>query len=101
MPLCRVSIDRKKKKGACLRVSVHKCRDAISRVCLRVVRSAYEQKRAGAGVAKRPCPGTPLSPMQQHYSPKPAAAGRPDAGYMNPAAASQPLPSNTYPLNAR
>uniref|UniRef100_A0A3Q2Y902 ETS variant transcription factor 4 n=1 Tax=Hippocampus comes TaxID=109280 RepID=A0A3Q2Y902_HIPCM len=60
---------------------------------------AYEQKRAGAGVAKRPCPGTPLSPMQQHYSPKPAAAGRPDAGYMNPAAASQPLPSNTYPLN--
>ncbi|XP_077358001.1 ETS translocation variant 4 isoform X2 [Festucalex cinctus] len=63
--------------------------------------SAYEQKRASAGGAKRSCPGTPMSPMQQHYSPKPATASRPDAGYMNPAAASQPLPSNAYPLNAR
>uniref|UniRef100_A0AAQ4P2L4 ETS variant transcription factor 4 n=1 Tax=Gasterosteus aculeatus aculeatus TaxID=481459 RepID=A0AAQ4P2L4_GASAC len=61
--------------------------------------SAYEQKRA-AGGAKSSCPGTPMSPMQQHYSPKPATAGRPDAGYMNPAAASQPLPSNSYPINA-
>ncbi|TKS89431.1 ETS translocation variant 4 [Collichthys lucidus] len=60
--------------------------------------SAYEQKRA-AGGAKSSCPGTPMSPMQQHYSPKPATAGRPDAGYMNPAAASQPLPSNSYPIN--
>ncbi|XP_061561805.1 ETS translocation variant 4 isoform X2 [Phycodurus eques] len=63
--------------------------------------SAYEQKRAAAGATKRSCPGNPMSPMQQHYSPKPAATGRPDAGYMNPAAASQPLPSNAYPLNAR
>lgn len=63
--------------------------------------SAYEQKRAAAGGAKSSCPGTPMSPMQQHYSPKPAAAGRPDAGYMNPTAASQPLPSNSYPINAR
>lgn len=62
--------------------------------------SAYDQKRA-AGGAKSSCPGTPMSPMQQHYSPKPATAGRPDAGYMNPAAASQPLPSNSYPINAR
>ncbi|KAF3853910.1 hypothetical protein F7725_014598 [Dissostichus mawsoni] len=61
--------------------------------------SAYDQKRA-AGGAKSSCPGTPMSPMQQHYSPKPATAGRPDAGYMNPAAASQPLPSNSYPINA-
>ncbi|XP_013888273.1 ETS translocation variant 4 [Austrofundulus limnaeus] len=61
--------------------------------------SAYEQKRA-AGGAKSSCPGTPMSPMQQHYSPKPAAAGRPDAGYLNPAATSQPLPSNTYHINA-
>uniref|UniRef100_A0A3Q3L6T5 ETS variant transcription factor 4 n=1 Tax=Mastacembelus armatus TaxID=205130 RepID=A0A3Q3L6T5_9TELE len=60
--------------------------------------SAYEQKRA-AGGAKSSCPGTPMSPMQQHYSPKPATAGRPDAGYMNPAATSQPLPSNSYPIN--
>nr|XP_057921788.1 ETS translocation variant 4 [Doryrhamphus excisus]XP_057921789.1 ETS translocation variant 4 [Doryrhamphus excisus]XP_057921790.1 ETS translocation variant 4 [Doryrhamphus excisus]XP_057921791.1 ETS translocation variant 4 [Doryrhamphus excisus]XP_057921792.1 ETS translocation variant 4 [Doryrhamphus excisus]XP_057921793.1 ETS translocation variant 4 [Doryrhamphus excisus]XP_057921794.1 ETS translocation variant 4 [Doryrhamphus excisus] len=62
--------------------------------------SAYEQKRT-AGGTKSSCPGTPMSPMQQHYSPKPAAAGRPDAGYMNPAAASQPLPSNAFPLNGR
>lgn len=62
--------------------------------------SAYEQKRA-AGGAKSSCPGTPMSPMQQHYSPKPATAGRPDAGYMNPAATSQPLPSNSYPINTR
>uniref|UniRef100_A0A3Q2ZUS3 ETS variant transcription factor 4 n=1 Tax=Kryptolebias marmoratus TaxID=37003 RepID=A0A3Q2ZUS3_KRYMA len=61
--------------------------------------SAYEQKRA-AGGAKSSCPGTPMSPMQQHYSPKPAAAGRPDAGYLNPAATSQPLPSNSYHINA-
>ncbi|KAK5851180.1 hypothetical protein PBY51_001995 [Eleginops maclovinus] len=61
--------------------------------------SAYAQKRA-AGGAKSSCPGTPMSPMQQHYSPKPATAGRPDAGYMNPAATSQPLPSNSYPINA-
>ncbi|XP_028991343.1 ETS translocation variant 4 isoform X1 [Betta splendens] len=61
--------------------------------------SAYEQKRA-AGGAKSSCPGTPMSPMQQHYSPKPAAAGRADAGYMNPTATSQPLPSNSYPMNA-
>uniref|UniRef100_A0A3P9BJ35 ETS variant transcription factor 4 n=2 Tax=Haplochromini TaxID=319058 RepID=A0A3P9BJ35_9CICH len=61
--------------------------------------SAYEQKRA-AGGAKSSCPGTPVSPMQQHYSPKPATAGRPDAGYMNPGATSQPLPSNSYPMNA-
>uniref|UniRef100_A0A3Q1J6S2 ETS domain-containing protein n=1 Tax=Anabas testudineus TaxID=64144 RepID=A0A3Q1J6S2_ANATE len=60
--------------------------------------SAYEQKKA-AGGAKSSCPGTPMSPMQQHYSPKPAAVGRPDAGYMNPAATSQPLPSNSYPIN--
>uniref|UniRef100_A0A8C6WTT4 ETS variant transcription factor 4 n=1 Tax=Neogobius melanostomus TaxID=47308 RepID=A0A8C6WTT4_9GOBI len=60
--------------------------------------SAYEQKRAAAG-AKSSCPGTPMSPMQQHYSPKPTAAGRPDAGYMNHAPASQPLPSNSYHLN--
>uniref|UniRef100_A0A3B3YDR0 ETS domain-containing protein n=1 Tax=Poecilia mexicana TaxID=48701 RepID=A0A3B3YDR0_9TELE len=60
--------------------------------------SAYEQKRA-AGGAKSSCPGTPMSPMQQHYSPKPAAAGRPDAGYLNPAATSQPLPSNNYHIN--
>uniref|UniRef100_A0A673B1G4 ETS domain-containing protein n=1 Tax=Sphaeramia orbicularis TaxID=375764 RepID=A0A673B1G4_9TELE len=60
--------------------------------------SAYEQKRA-AGGAKGSCPGTPMSPMQQHYSPKPAVAGRSDAGYMNPAATSQPLPSNNYPIN--
>uniref|UniRef100_UPI003AAEA73E ETS translocation variant 4 isoform X4 n=1 Tax=Centroberyx gerrardi TaxID=166262 RepID=UPI003AAEA73E len=60
--------------------------------------SAYEQKRA-AGGAKSSCPGTPMSPMQQHYSPKPAVAGRPDAGYMNPAATSQPLPSHNYPIN--
>uniref|UniRef100_A0A8C7YVA9 ETS variant transcription factor 4 n=1 Tax=Oryzias sinensis TaxID=183150 RepID=A0A8C7YVA9_9TELE len=60
--------------------------------------SAYEQKRA-AGGAKSSCPGTPISPMQQHYSPKPAAAGRPDAGYLNPAATSQPLPSNNYQIN--
>uniref|UniRef100_A0A8C5NCW4 ETS domain-containing protein n=2 Tax=Gouania willdenowi TaxID=441366 RepID=A0A8C5NCW4_GOUWI len=54
--------------------------------------SAYEQKRA----AKGSCPGTPMSPLQpQHYSPKSASAGRPDAAYMNPP--SQPLPSNTYP----
>uniref|UniRef100_A0A087YI70 ETS variant transcription factor 4 n=1 Tax=Poecilia formosa TaxID=48698 RepID=A0A087YI70_POEFO len=62
--------------------------------------SAYEQKRA-AGGAKSSCPGTPMSPMQQHYSPKPAAAGRPDAGYLNPAATSQPLPSNNYHINNR
>lgn len=62
--------------------------------------SAYEQKRAGGG-AKSSCPGTPMSPMQQHYSPKPATAGRPDAGFMNPTASSQPLPSNSYPINAR
>uniref|UniRef100_A0A3B5LAQ5 ETS variant transcription factor 4 n=1 Tax=Xiphophorus couchianus TaxID=32473 RepID=A0A3B5LAQ5_9TELE len=60
--------------------------------------AAYEQKRA-AGGAKSSCPGTPMSPMQQHYSPKPAAAGRPDAGYLNPAATSQPLPSNNYHIN--
>lgn len=62
--------------------------------------SAYEQKRA-AGGAKSSCPGTPMSPMQQHYSPKASTAGRPDAGYMNPTAASQPLPSNSFPINAR
>lgn len=62
--------------------------------------SAYEQKRA-AGGAKSSCPGTPMSPMQQHYSPKPAAAGRADTSYMNPAATSQPLASNSYPINAR
>lgn len=42
-----------------------------------------------------------MSPMQQHYSPKAATAGRPDAGYMNPTAASQPLPSNSFPINTR
>lgn len=63
--------------------------------------SAYEQKR-GAGGAESSCPGTPMSPMQQqHYSPKAAAAGRPDAGYMNPTATSQPLPSNSFPINTR
>ncbi|XP_061912906.1 ETS translocation variant 4 isoform X3 [Entelurus aequoreus] len=52
--------------------------------------SAYEQKRA-AGGAK----GCQMSPMQQqHYSPKGVGGG-----YMT--SASQPLPSNTYPLNAR
>uniref|UniRef100_A0A8C6P5Z1 ETS variant transcription factor 4 n=1 Tax=Nothobranchius furzeri TaxID=105023 RepID=A0A8C6P5Z1_NOTFU len=60
--------------------------------------SAYEQKRA-AGGAKSSCPGPPMSPMQQHYSPNPAAAGRPDAGYLNPAATSQPFPSNSYHIN--
>lgn len=40
-----------------------------------------------------------MSPMQQHYSPKPATAGRPDAGYMNSTATSQPLPSNSFPIN--
>ncbi|XP_057683033.1 ETS translocation variant 4 isoform X1 [Corythoichthys intestinalis] len=60
--------------------------------------SAYEQKRAIPGGAKRSCPSTPMSPMQQHYSPKPAAAaGRPDPGYMNAAAASQPLATNAFP----
>lgn len=68
--------------------------------CVIWLHSAYEQKRA-AGGAKSSCPGTPVSPMQQHYSPKPATAGRPDAGYMNPGATSQPLPSNSYPMNAR
>lgn len=42
-----------------------------------------------------------MSPMQQHYSPKTAVAGRPDAGYMNPTATSQPLPSNSFPINTR
>uniref|UniRef100_A0A3B4B220 ETS domain-containing protein n=1 Tax=Periophthalmus magnuspinnatus TaxID=409849 RepID=A0A3B4B220_9GOBI len=69
--------------------------------------SAYEQKRAAAG-AKSSCPGTPMSPLtpqqqqQQHYSPKATAAtGRPDAGYINHAPATQPLPSNSYHLNPR
>lgn len=61
--------------------------------------SAYEQKKAAAGGAKSSCPGAPMSPMQQHYSPKPTTAGRPDAGYMNPTTTSQPLPSNSYPIN--
>lgn len=81
------------------------CMDVCVCVCFLAL-SAYEQKRA-AGGAKSSCPGTPMSPMQQHYSPKPATAtatataGRPDAGYMNPAATSQPLPSNSYPINTR
>ncbi|XP_038846268.1 ETS translocation variant 4-like isoform X1 [Salvelinus namaycush] len=66
--------------------------------------SAYEPKRA-AGPNKSSCPqGTPMSPMQHHYSPKPAggAGGRPDntAYNMNSPAASQPLPNhNNYLMN--
>lgn len=71
-----------------------------------VFSSAYEPKRA-AGPNKSSCPqGTPMSPMQHHYSPKPAgsAGGRPDntAYNMNSPAASQPLPNhNNYPMNPR
>lgn len=79
--------------------SIALCNKHAECVCV-CIYSAYEQKRA-AGGAKSSCPGTPMSPMQQHYSPKPATAGRPDAGYMNPTATSQPLPSNTYPINTR
>ncbi|XP_035590852.1 ETS translocation variant 4-like isoform X1 [Oncorhynchus keta] len=66
--------------------------------------SAYEQKRA-PGPNKSSCTqGTPMSPMQHHYSPKQVggAGGRPDnmAYNMNHPAASQPLPShNNYPMN--
>ncbi|XP_010864715.1 ETS translocation variant 4 [Esox lucius] len=67
--------------------------------------SAYEQKTTVG--PNKSCPtGTPMSPMQHHYSPKPVggAGGRPDntAYNMNPPAASQPLPShNNYPMNPR
>ena len=79
---------------------------AIHKPCLCVFSSAYEPKRA-AGPNKSSCPqGTPMSPMQHHYSPKPAggAGGRPDntAYNMNSPAASQPLPNhNNYPMNPR
>ncbi|KAL4608790.1 ETS translocation variant 4 [Arapaima gigas] len=49
--------------------------------------SAYEQKRVVG--PKTSSPGTPMSPVQ-HYSPKPPLIIRPDSGYRNPPAQTQP-----------